>query len=192
MNQLLFATNNLYKLKEVKEILKDKFEIISLNDIGHFEDLNEDGDTLEENALQKARFIYQKYGLECFSEDTGLEVEVLKNEPGVYSARFAGPQKSDNDNIQLLLTKLNNQSNRNARFRTVLVLILNKKEYIFEGIIHGVIAYEKKGVCGFGYDPIFIPCNHEQSFGELSIEIKNKISHRSIAIKKLMDFLKQI
>ena len=192
MNQLLFATNNLYKLKEVKEILKDKFEILSLNDIGYFEDLTEDGDTLEENALQKARFIYQKYGIDCFSEDTGLEVEVLKNEPGVYSARFAGPQKSDNDNIQLLLTKLNNQSNRNARFRTVLVLILNKKEYLFEGIIHGEIANEKKGVSGFGYDPIFIPCNHEQSFGELSIEIKNKISHRSIAIKKLMDFLKPL
>lgn len=189
MNKLLFASNNPNKLKEVKDILKDQFELLSLSDIGHFEDLLEVGNTIEENALQKARFIYQKYDINCFSEDTGLEVEILNNEPGVYSARYAGPQKSDNDNIQLLLNKLKNQSNRNARFRTVIVLILNQKEYLFEGTIYGKIALVKKGISGFGYDPIFIPCNYEQSFGELSNEIKNRISHRSNAIKKLIDFL---
>ena len=191
MKQLLFATNNLYKLQEVRDILGNHYEIISLNDIGHLEELAEDGTTLEENALQKARYINEKYGLSCFAEDTGLEVKVLNNEPGVFSARYAGPQRSDSDNISLLLMKLDGIEDRRARFRTVIALIYNGTEYLFEGIINGTIANTKSGKGGFGYDPIFIPDGYNQSFGELSKEIKNTISHRAEAIKNLIIFLKK-
>ena len=191
MKLLLFATNNLYKLQEVRDILGNHYEIISLNDIGHLEELAEDGTTLEENALQKARYINEKYGLSCFAEDTGLEVKVLNNEPGVFSARYAGPQRSDSDNISLLLMKLDGIEDRRARFRTVIALIYNGTEYLFEGIINGTIANTKSGKGGFGYDPIFIPDGYNQSFGELSKEIKNTISHRAEAIKNLIIFLKK-
>jgi len=189
MNQLLFASNNLNKLQEVNDILEDQYEIIGLNDIGHFEDLAEDGNTLEENALQKARFIYEAYGVSCFSEDTGLEVQSLNNEPGVYSARYAGPQRSSLDNINFLLKNLEDKTNRTARFRTVIALIIDDNEYLFEGIVNGKIGTSIQGSGGFGYDAVFIPDGYTQSFGELSKEIKKTISHRSNAIAKLINFL---
>ncbi len=192
MNRLLFATNNLNKLQEVKDILKDQYEIISLHDLGHIEELAEDGTTLEENALQKARFINDNYGLSCFAEDTGLEVKALNNEPGVYSARYAGPQRSHSDNMNLLLKNLEGIGDREARFRTVIALILNGKEYLFEGVVKGSISREISGNAGFGYDPIFIPDNNTQTFGELAKEIKNTISHRSEAIRNLVSFLKTL
>ena len=189
MQKLLFATNNKHKLSEVRAILGNKFEIVGLNEFGHFDELAEDGNTLEENALQKARFIYDKYQINCFSEDSGLEVEALNNAPGIHTAMYAGAQRSAEDNINLLLKNLENQSNRKARFRTVIALILDGNEYLFEGEVPGIISEEPQGIGGFGYDPIFIPERYKHTFAELPADIKNTISHRSKATEKLGSFL---
>ncbi|MCD8081683.1 MAG: non-canonical purine NTP diphosphatase [Bacteroides sp.] len=187
---LVFATNNLHKLEEVSQILGDQIELLSLKDIGCEEDIPETADTLEGNALQKAHYIHSRYGTDCFADDTGLEIEALNGDPGVYSARYAGEGRDPQDNMNKVLRKLEGKTRRNARFRTVISLILDGKEYLFEGIIQGVITTEKRGETGFGYDPIFLPDGYDQTFAELGNEIKNHISHRALAIQKLCDFLK--
>ena len=189
MRKIVFATNNQHKLDEIRKITEGKIEILSLNDIGSNDEIEETGNTLEENALIKARFIKNKYGYDCFAEDTGLEVEALENAPGVYSARYAGDACRDEDNIKKLLDNLKGIANRKARFRTVIALLMNNEEYFFEGEIKGHIIDEKRGFAGFGYDPIFVPEGYDQTFAELGEEIKNRISHRSIATQKLVDFL---
>jgi XTP/dITP diphosphohydrolase len=193
MHQLIFASNNQHKIEEVSEILEPYgFKIIGLSQAGIHEDIPETAQTIEENAVLKARYIFNHYDFDCFADDTGLEVEALNNAPGVYSARYAGEQKSSEDNINKLLAELNGKTNRNARFKTVIALILNGKEYLFEGIINGRIATEKRGDKGFGYDPVFIPNGCEKTFAEMTASEKNKISHRAIAIQKLAKFLSTI
>ncbi|NOZ47308.1 MAG: non-canonical purine NTP diphosphatase [Chlorobi bacterium] len=189
--QLVFATNNKNKLQEIKNLLNNDFKLLGLKELGFEEEIPEDKFTLEENALQKAHFIHQKYKVNCFADDTGLEVEALNNQPGVFSARYAGPQKNSNDNIVKLLKEMQPHSNRKARFRTIVALILNDKEYLFEGIVNGKIANEKRGTSGFGYDPVFIPDGHKKTFAELSLDEKNIISHRARAFQKLIGFLKR-
>ena len=191
--KLIFATHNPNKLSELKEILSDsKQEIISLNELGYTSEIEETGSTLEENALIKARTIYKQYKENVFSEDTGLEIEFLNNEPGVYTARYAGKEKDANKNMDKLLQKLELSSNRNAQFRTVVALIYKGKEYLIEAVCSGSIAFEKSGEGGFGYDPIFIPTGYEQSFAQLSSEIKNTISHRAKALQKLKEKIADI
>jgi XTP/dITP diphosphohydrolase len=193
MHQLIFASNNLHKIEEVSEILKPYgFKIIGLSQAGIHEDIPETAQTIEENAVLKARYIFNHYDFDCFADDTGLEVEALDNAPGVYSARYAGEQKSSEDNINKLLAELNRKTNRNARFKTVIALMLDGKEYLFEGIINGRIATEKRGEKGFGYDPVFIPNGYEKTFAEMTASEKNKISHRAIAVQKLAKFLSSI
>lgn len=200
--KIVFATNNQHKLEEIRQILGEKFEILSLNDIGCHDDIPEDHDTLQENALQKAQFIAEKYGYDCFADDTGLEVDALGGEPGVHSARYAaldgnGSESHDSEaNMQKLLRKLGNNNNRKARFRTVIALLEsngngNKVAKLFEGIVEGRIAYEKSGEEGFGYDPIFVPDGFDQSFAELGADIKNTISHRARAVAKLAEYFKK-
>ena len=191
--KLVFATNNAHKLEEISSILGDKIELLSLKDIGCHEDIPETADTLEGNALLKSSFIYRNYGLNSFGDDTGLEVEALSGAPGVYSARYAGGEGHDSQaNMRKLLCELEGVENRKARFRTAISLILDGKEYLFEGIINGEIIKEKRGDSGFGYDPIFKPEGYEQTFAELGAEVKNEISHRALAVKKLAQFLKEI
>jgi XTP/dITP diphosphohydrolase len=190
MDKFVFATNNLHKIEEIQQIIGTEFEIIGLEEIGCKEEIPETQDTIAGNALQKARFIYDKYQINCFADDTGLEVEALNGEPGVYSARYAGPGRSFEDNIQKLLFELKDKSNRKARFLTVVALIIDNKEYLFEGIINGEIIHDKKGNSGFGYDPIFQPENSDLTFAEMNSEEKNKISHRGKAMQKLIQFLK--
>ena len=173
-------------------MLDDKFELISLNEIGCTDDIPETADTLEGNASQKARYIFEKYGVNCFADDTGLEVEALGMAPGVYSARYAGPQRSSDDNMQKLLFELREIKNRKARFRTAISLIINGKETLFEGIVEGNILTEGKGEKGFGYDPIFQPLGYEQSFAEMALTEKNEISHRGRAVAKLISYLNNI
>ncbi len=187
---LVFATNNLHKLEEISRILGDQIELRSLKDIGYTEDIPETADTLEGNALQKASYIHNRYGSDCFADDTGLEIETLNGEPGVYSARYAGEGRDAQDNMNKVLCKLEGKTRRSARFRTAIALILDGKEYLFEGMIQGVITTEKRGEAGFGYDPIFLPDGYDKTFAELGHEIKNHISHRALAIQKLYDFLK--
>ena len=194
--KIVFATNNQHKLDEIRDILGKKFEIVSLNDIGCHEDIPETGTTLEQNAIQKAEYIYRKYGLSCFADDTGLEVDALNGAPGVYSARYAGGEGHDSEaNMQKLLRELGENNNRKARFRTAIALLVreegdeNPKLMLFEGIVNGTIAREKHGTEGFGYDPIFVPEGYTQSFAELGTDIKNKISHRARAVKKLAEYL---
>ncbi|MFN4234280.1 MAG: non-canonical purine NTP diphosphatase [Bacteroidia bacterium] len=190
MQQLIFASNNQHKIEEVSAILKPfGFNVVGLSDAGINEEIPETADTIEGNASLKAKYIYDKYNKDCFADDTGLEVESLNNAPGVYSARYAGAQKSAEDNMNKLLSELEGKSNRKARFKTIIALILNGKEYIFEGVINGKISLEKKGDKGFGYDPIFIPNGYDKTFAEMSAAEKNKISHRAIAVQKLADFL---
>lgn len=189
MKTLVFATNNPNKLEEVQTLLKDKFVIKGLKDIECHEDIPETADTLEGNASLKSKYVFETYGLDCFSDDTGLEVKALDMEPGVYSARYAGPQKNSEDNITKLLKQLANKNNRLARFRTVVSLILDGEEHLFEGIVNGTIAMQRKGESGFGYDPVFTPEDSDKTFAEMSQEAKNKISHRGLAIKKLVTFL---
>ena len=192
MKKIVFATNNKHKLDEIREILGKNFEIVSLKDIGCDVDIPETGNTLEDNALQKAEYIKQHYGMDCFADDTGLEVEALNGAPGVHSARYAeGTDHDSNANMDKLLKELGNNNNRKARFRTVIALLLNGETYQFEGIVNGYIAYEKHGTEGFGYDPIFVPEGYDHSFAELGMDIKNHISHRARAVKKLADFLHQ-
>jgi len=188
--KLIFATNNKNKLHEAKKIFEGRYDILSLEDLKFFEEISEDFLTLEENAMQKARYIYERFKVNCFADDTGLEVEALNGEPGVFSARYAGENKNSADNIKKLLKKLDYENNRNAKFRTIIALIINEKEFLFEGFIKGKIAKTAKGNNGFGYDPIFIPAGYEKTFAELSDSEKNTISHRALALEKLFVFLK--
>ena len=190
--KLVFATNNSHKLQEVSKILGDNLELVNLHDINCQEDIPETADTLEGNALLKARYIKEHYGFDCFADDTGLEVEALYNAPGVYSARYAGPGHDAQANMRKLLCEMEGKENRKARFRTVIALILDGKEYLFDGIINGVITAEKKGESGFGYDPIFMPDGYTQTFAELGDDIKNTISHRALAVHKLAEFLSSL
>jgi len=188
--KLVFATNNLHKLKEVQAMLTN-FDIVSLADINCIEDIPETADTLEGNAVLKANFITENYGLDCFADDTGLEVEALNNEPGVYSARYAGDDNNAEANMNKLLNNLKGNPNRKAQFRTAIALNIQGKQFIFDGICKGTILIEKRGESGFGYDPIFMPDGFKNSFAEMNLVGKGKISHRGKAIKKLVTFLNE-
>ena len=190
MKTLVFATNNPHKLKEIKAKVGNSFEIKSLKDIEVSEDIPEPYETLEKNAFNKARCIHEKYGYDCFADDTGLEIDALNGRPGVYSARYAGPQCHFQDNINRVLREMEGETNRSARFRCVIALILNGQEHQFEGAVEGKILTEEHGSEGFGYDPVFQPDGYDQSFAEMPLEIKNKISHRGKAVAKLTAFLK--
>lgn len=188
--KIVFATNNKHKLEEIKDILGKDFEIVSLAEIGCHEDIPETGLTLEENARQKSTYIVEHYNHDCFADDTGLEVDALGGEPGVHSARYAEGTDHDSEaNMRKLLSKMSNVKDRTARFRTVISLIINGVEHQFEGRVEGRIATEKHGKEGFGYDPIFIPEGYDKSFAELGEEVKNQISHRARAVKKLAEYL---
>ena len=188
--KICFATNNAKKIEEVAAALKGLIEIVSLKEIGCTVELPETGDTLEHNAFEKARYVNQHFGVSCFSDDTGLEVAALDGAPGVYSGRFAGEPRSDARNLSLLLEKMEGQTNRSARFRTVIALILDGKEYQFDGIAEGEITSSPSGEGGFGYDPIFQPFGFDRTFAELSLVEKNEISHRGKAVKALLNFLR--
>lgn len=190
--KLVFATNNLNKLKEVQEMLPSSIELLSLKDINCFDDVEETATTLEGNAKLKADHITNKFGYNCFADDTGLEVEALNGEPGVYSARYAGEPVNSEKNMQKLLANLTDESNKKAQFRTSICLNLNDKQFLFNGICKGEILTQKQGEKGFGYDPIFSPEKYDISFAEMSPEEKNKISHRGLAIHKLVEFLTSI
>lgn len=187
--ELVFATNNRHKLEEIQNLLGNNIKLLSLKDISFFEEIPEDYDTLKENAQQKARYIYDRYKLNCFADDTGLEIDYLNGAPGVLSARYAGESCSFEDNIVKTLKELDGVENRKARFRTVISLILDGKEHYFEGAVDGEILAEKQGDSGFGYDPIFRPVGFDKSFAEMDMDEKNKISHRGRAAQKLVDFL---
>ena len=188
--KLIFATNNANKIEEINNVLKTTdIEVVSLKEIECFDDIPEEQDTLEGNALQKARYIKEKYGFDCFADDTGLEIDALNGEPGVYSARYAGESKNAEDNMNKVLLKMQDATNRKAKFRTVIALILGDKEYIFEGKVDGEILKDKQGEQGFGYDPIFKAEQMNKSFAQMSLDEKNTISHRARATKKLCEFL---
>ena len=189
--KLCFATNNTNKLSEIRNLLGERFKIVGLKDIGCEEELAEDHATLEQNSLQKADYVHKLYGVSCFADDTGLEVDSLNGEPGVYSARYAGEDRNNEANIGLLLEKMENKSNRSAQFRTVITLIDDFNTLQFEGIVRGRITESKKGEKGFGYDPIFVPEGYKESFAEMSMDEKNKISHRALAMNKLIAYLKK-
>ena len=191
MKKIVFATGNYNKLKEIRSAV-GSFEIIGLLDIKITEELPETGNTLKENALQKANYIYEKTGMDCFSDDTGLEIEALGGRPGVYSARYAGEKCNAEKNMLKVLNELKGFENRKATFKTVIALILNQKHYFFGGEVHGLIRKNKKGGKGFGYDPIFQPIGYKESFAEMSITKKNEISHRGLAVKKLINFFSQL
>ncbi|MBW4360027.1 non-canonical purine NTP diphosphatase [Flavobacterium taihuense] len=190
--KIVFATNNKNKIKEIQSLLPQSIEIISLQSIGCYEEIPETADTIEGNAIMKANYVTEKYGYDCFADDTGLEVESLNGEPGVFSARYAGEQKSTEDNMDKLLLNLENSANRNAQFKTVITLNLKGKQYLFTGIARGEITLKKNGNQGFGYDPIFRPEGYQETFAQLSLETKNTISHRGKATRELIDFLDQI
>ncbi len=190
--KIVFASNNKNKIQEIQSMLPDTIQIVSLESIGCFEEIPETADTIEGNAILKANYITQKYGFDCFADDTGLEVEALNGEPGVYSARYAGEQRNADYNMNKLLEELLDKPNRNAQFKTVIALNLKGKQYLFTGIASGEITLEKKGTGGFGYDPIFKPTNYDETFAELSLAVKNEISHRGKATKALLDFLQNI
>ncbi|MDN3668944.1 non-canonical purine NTP diphosphatase [Echinicola jeungdonensis] len=187
--KICFATNNPKKLEEVQAALGQEFEIVSLKEIGCEEELPETGDTLEHNAFEKARYVYENYQVSCFADDTGLEVEALNGAPGVYSGRYAGEPRSDARNVELLLENLKGKVNRKAQFKTVIALILSGREHQFVGIAKGEITLQKSGEGGFGYDPVFLPEGRNRTFAELSMEEKNAISHRGKAVRKLVDYL---
>ncbi len=190
--KLIFATHNNNKLKEVKSLMPHTIELLSLDEINFKTEIEETSETIEGNALLKARTIYETTGINCFADDSGLLVEALNGAPGVYSARFAGEQKNDHDNMNKLLRELYYKTNRKAHFKTVMALIINGKEYVFEGKIEGKIITEKLGINGFGYDPIFVPDGYNETFAQLDSETKNKISHRARALQKMLEFLKTI
>ncbi len=190
--KLVFATNNKHKLEEVKNLLGDSFNLMTLKDIGCLEDIDETAITLEGNAKIKSDHIMQNYGLDCFADDTGLEVEALNGEPGVYSARYAGENASFEDNVNKMLKALTGIKNRKARFRTVISLIINGKQLFFEGVCDGYIEESCMGKKGFGYDPIFKPAGYNQTFAEMDIQTKGRISHRGLAVKKLVNYLKSL
>lgn len=187
--QLVFASNNKNKILEIQSILPETIKILSLEDIGCLEDIPETADTIEGNAILKANYVTQKYGYDCFADDTGLEVAALNREPGVYSARYAGEQRNSDDNMDKVLNALSSENNRNAQFKTVIALNLKGKQVLFTGIAKGEITLEKTGNKGFGYDPIFQPLGYKETFAELSLEIKNEISHRGKATQQLIQFL---
>ena len=189
--KIVFATNNANKIHEIQSMLPESIEIISLESIGCQEDIPETADTIEENAIMKANYVTEKYGYDCFADDTGLEVDSLNGEPGVYSARYAGEQRSSEDNMDKLLLNLENSTNRDAQFKTVITLNLKGKQYLFTGIARGEITLEKNGNQGFGYDPIFRPEGYQETFAQLSLETKNAISHRGKATRELIAFLNQ-
>ena len=189
---LCFASNNEHKLSEIRPLLEPDFRILSLAELGCFEELEETQSTLEGNSFQKADYVFQKYGVSCIADDSGLEVDALHGEPGVFSARYAGPQKNSEDNMRLLLRKLENVSNRTAQFRTIITLVGIGPTKTFEGIVKGEITLEKRGNQGFGYDPVFQPMGFAETFAEMGITEKNKFSHRAIAIQKLIAFLKSL
>lgn len=187
--KIVFATNNAHKLREVQQTVGDKFEIVSLRECGVVEDIPENEPTLEGNALAKARYIYSRTGLSCFADDTGLEVDALGGEPGVRSARYATDGHDDEANKRLLLERMEGKENRGAQFRTAMALILDGEEYLFEGVVRGEILTKECGDGGFGYDPLFAPEGHSESFAEMSAEEKNAISHRGCAVRKLAEYL---
>ena len=190
--KLVFASNNKNKIKEIQALVPNIIQIVSLEEIGCIEDIPETADTIEGNAILKANYVTEKYGFDCFADDTGLEVDALNGAPGVYSARYAGEQKDANDNMDKLLSELKDKSNRKANFKTVIALNLNGKQNLFTGIINGKIIEEKIGTNGFGYDPIFVADGFDKTFAELSMEEKSTISHRGIAVKELILFLQKL
>jgi len=189
MKKLIFATNNQHKLAEIRNILSGKYMVFGLKEIGFEGDIPETGNTLHENASIKSKFIFENFKLDCFSDDTGLEIDALGGKPGVYSARYAGEEANPEKNIEKVLLEMKGSSNRLARFKTVISLILNGKEYFFEGKIEGKIIFEKRGTTGFGYDPIFVPDGYNHTFAEMDLAAKNQISHRALATAKLASFL---
>ncbi|WP_321348026.1 non-canonical purine NTP diphosphatase [uncultured Draconibacterium sp.] len=190
--KLVFATNNKHKLEELQAILGDYFTLMSLKDIECFDEIPEEQPTLEGNASQKAFYVYNKFGMNCFADDTGLEIDALNGEPGVFSARYAGEDKNSEANMNKVLEKLAKINERKARFRTVISLVIDGEEKQFEGIVNGEILKEKRGGSGFGYDPVFMPEGFNQSFAEMGLADKNKISHRGRAVQKLVDYLKKL
>ncbi|WP_026631260.1 RdgB/HAM1 family non-canonical purine NTP pyrophosphatase [Dyadobacter alkalitolerans] len=190
--KLCFATNNLNKLKEIQALLGDQFELVTLSDIGCEADILEPFETIAENSAAKARFVWENYGINCFADDTGLEVAALNGEPGVHSAYYAGPQRDANDNMDLLLNKLAAHNDRNARFLTVITLVINGVYQQFAGTVEGNIITEKRGSNGFGYDPVFMPADLEKTFAEMTLEEKSQLSHRARAFAGLVSFLKQL
>jgi len=190
--KIVFASNNKNKIYEIQSMLPESIQIVSLESIGCFEEIPETSETIEGNAILKANYVTQNYGFDCFADDTGLHVDALNGEPGVYSARYAGDQRNANDNMNKLLYKLSDKTNRTAHFKTVIALNLKGKQYLFEGIASGEITTKKIGLGGFGYDPIFKPTNYDETFAELSLEVKNEISHRGKATKTLIKFLQNI
>lgn len=190
--KIVFATNNLNKLREIKALMPSNIEIVGLSDIGCSEEIPETGATLEANAFQKANYVKEHYGYDCFSDDSGLEIESLNGEPGVYSARYAGPEKNAQANMTKILNQLKGVKNRNAQFRTVIALILEGEKILFEGKAIGTISEKEQGEEGFGYDPIFIPENETRSFAQMTMKEKGEISHRGKAVKKLISFLTEI
>ena len=187
--QLVFASNNKNKIREIQLLLPDAIKVLSLEDIGCYEEIPETADTIEGNAVLKANYVTEKYGYDCFADDTGLEVEALNGEPGVYSARYAGEQKDANDNMDKLLLNLKDKTNRSAQFKTVIALNLNGGQSLFTGIVKGTIISEKIGTNGFGYDPVFVAEGYHKTFAQLTIEEKSGISHRGLAVKQLVEFL---
>jgi XTP/dITP diphosphohydrolase len=190
--KIVFASNNKNKIQEIQSMLPESIEIVSLESIGCFEEIPETAETIEGNAILKANYITQKFGFDCFADDTGLEVDTLDGQPGVYSARYAGEQRNAEDNMNKLLEQLLDKPNRYAQFKTVIALNFQGKQHLFTGIASGEITLEKMGTGGFGYDPIFKPTGYENTFAELSMKVKNEISHRGKATKALLDFLKNI
>ena len=190
--KLVFATNNQNKLKEVKQLLPASIELLSLKDIDCEDDITESGKTIRENAKIKSRYIYEKFGMNCFADDTGLEVDAIGGRPGVYSARFAGPSSRSEDNINKLLIELKGIENRKANFRTVISLMIDGKDEAFEGIVNGVITNEEMGSNGFGYDSVFMPDGFDKTFAEMTAQEKNEISHRAIAVNKLTSFIREL
>ena len=189
--KIVFATNNPNKLAEIKQLMPEGIDILNLKDINCLEELPETSDTLEDNAAQKAFYVFDNYGHNCFADDTGLEIDALDGRPGVYSARYAGPECKAEDNIQKILGEMKGKMNRGAIFRTIISLVIDGNEFQFQGVVEGQIIAEKCGEMGFGYDPIFLPDGHEKSYAQMSIEEKGAISHRGLAVKKLIQFLEK-
>ncbi|MBO4603225.1 MAG: non-canonical purine NTP diphosphatase [Salinivirgaceae bacterium] len=192
MNKLIFATHNDHKFGEVKKLIGDLYDLVDLDDIGITDDIPETGDTLESNARIKARYVKEHCGNSVFADDTGLEVEILNGQPGVYTARFAGPECDSEKNMEKLLRVMEGEENRRAQFRTVICLIIGDNEYLFEGVVKGRIATKTSGTGGFGYDPVFIPDGYDKTFAEMPSELKNQISHRAIAVERFATFLKEL
>ena len=189
--KLCMATNNAHKIEEIKPLVPGTVGLVSLDEVGCREELPETGDTLEANSRQKAQYVWEHYGVSCFADDTGLEVEALRGEPGVYSARYAGPQRDARANMELLLRKLEGEENRRAQFRTCITLILDGEAYQFEGVVRGAILGAARGAGGFGYDPLFVPDGYAQTFAEMDLAEKNRISHRARAVERLIRFLRE-